>query len=173
MSYTKKCPKCPNGVIHRRGSFQCRSCHLKSVSPWDTESDRIEHIKKRRSDWFQKNKKRLQRKRKKEKRENPLLWKNRELKYHLKKMYGITYEKYIEMVDSQNSKCMICGVCVDKLHVDHNHITKQIRGLLCFNCNGGLGQFKDNLTNLKNAVQYLESYETSDHTKNSFNSTTS
>ena len=41
-------------------------------------------------------------------------------------------------------------------HIDHNHKTNKIRGILCGNCNMGLGHFKDNLDVLKNAIKYLE-----------------
>ena len=44
------------------------------------------------------------------------------------------------------------------LTVDHNHVTGQIRGLLCTNCNLGIGNFKDKTELLKNAIKYLEKY---------------
>lgn len=42
------------------------------------------------------------------------------------------------------------------LSVDHNHKSNKIRGLLCLNCNAGLGNFRDNITLLKKAISYLE-----------------
>lgn len=173
MPYTKKCPNCADGVIHHRGSLQCRKCHIKEVSPWKNDEEKKKHHQERQANWFQQNKKRIYKKRKKHHKENPEFWKERYFKYHLKRFYGLTYETYLEMVRSQNSKCLICGNHNEKLHVDHNHITKQVRGLLCFNCNGGLGQFKDNLTNIKNAVQYMERYETGNNTNTTFNSAAS
>ena len=46
------------------------------------------------------------------------------------------------------------GIC--KLHIDHDHKTKKIRGLLCHKCNNGLGNFRDNIENLDRAKKYLE-----------------
>ena len=47
----------------------------------------------------------------------------------LRRNYGITLEEYKDMVEAQNSKCLICGAEA-KLHVDHCHISGKIRGLL-------------------------------------------
>lgn len=60
----------------------------------------------------------------------------------------------------QYERCAICGVpekeLTRKLHTDHNHETGKIRGLLCANCNHGIGNFKDNIRLLFLAVEYLE-----------------
>ncbi|GAA2386324.1 hypothetical protein Cme02nite_67290 [Catellatospora methionotrophica] len=44
----------------------------------------------------------------------------------------------------------------DPEHVDHDHEFGNVRGILCFNCNGGLGQFKDNEQSLARAIEYLK-----------------
>lgn len=41
-------------------------------------------------------------------------------------------------------------------HVDHDHDTGKVRGITCFPCNGGMGQFKENVEWLANAIAYLE-----------------
>ena len=78
----------------------------------------------------------------------------------LKKRFGITLEEFDEMYKTQNGKCLICGVtesCLGhRLAVDHCHTTGKIRGLLCKSCNTAIGNFKDNINNLKNAIIYLE-----------------
>lgn len=45
-----------------------------------------------------------------------------------------------------------------RLFVDHNHETKKVRGLLCTNCNAGLGMFKDSIEKLELAIDYLNHY---------------
>lgn len=55
----------------------------------------------------------------------------------------------------QNTKnCMICG-SIEKLVVDHDHMTNKIRGMLCNHCNRGLGHFRDNTKTLSKAIDYL------------------
>ena len=85
---------------------------------------------------------------------------------NLKKSYGITVELYDSMYEEQNGVCKICGNpestirqgAVQSLAVDHCHDTGKIRGLLCNCCNRAIGMLGDNVTILRNAIQYLESY---------------
>lgn len=79
---------------------------------------------------------------------------------HLKRKYNITLEEYNQMSESQDNKCKICGQenmdgRYEVLAVDHCHTTGKIRGLLCGNCNLALGNFKDDIQLLKNAIIYL------------------
>jgi nitrate/TMAO reductase-like tetraheme cytochrome c subunit len=85
--------------------------------------------------------------------------------YKWKERYNITPEHYDEMVKSQNNRCAICGNVeiakhnitkkVQKLAVDHCHSSGKVRGLLCQDCNRGLGKFHDNIQRLENAIKYL------------------
>ena len=59
------------------------------------------------------------------------------------------------MLHRQNGVCAVCGVG-GKLHVDHDHETGLVRGLLCGSCNRALGLLKDNVDSLKMAIDYLE-----------------
>ncbi len=77
---------------------------------------------------------------------------------NLKFRYGITSEEYRNVLQKQDSKCAICGAVPGKrsLHVDHDHETGKIRGLLCHKCNVGLGHFSDDPNLLIKASKYLE-----------------
>ena len=78
---------------------------------------------------------------------------------NLMKDFGINADQYEAMLQEQNHVCAICGkqdICNRDLAVDHCHITKQVRGLLCTNCNMALGKFQDDLQNLQKAIQYME-----------------
>jgi len=78
---------------------------------------------------------------------------------YLKTRYGITVEQFEEMERKQKGLCAICGGPptgrFDRLHVDHDHLTKKVRGLICFDCNVGLGNFKDSQEFLDRASSYL------------------
>ena len=79
----------------------------------------------------------------------------------LKRKYGIDKQIYDNLLKMQNGKCAICGLQEKEhrnqvLNVDHNHLTKKVRGLLCNNCNRGIGHLKDSLSNLENALSYLK-----------------
>ncbi|HEX5533437.1 MAG TPA: endonuclease VII domain-containing protein [Actinomycetales bacterium] len=76
--------------------------------------------------------------------------------YHLVRRYGIGEREFDEMVERQNGKCPICRSSLgEKPHVDHDHKTGAIRGILCFNCNAGLGKYGDDPERLVRAAQYL------------------
>ncbi|WP_127503488.1 endonuclease VII domain-containing protein [Actinoplanes solisilvae] len=75
--------------------------------------------------------------------------------YHLRHRYGIGQAEFDEMLLMQGGLCAICEAD-DPQHVDHDHRTGRVRGILCFNCNGGLGQFRDNPVFLAGAITYLK-----------------
>ena len=72
----------------------------------------------------------------------------------------MTLSQYDELLDRQQGCCAICGTDIPggrgRFHVDHDHDTGEIRGLLCWQCNGGLGKFKDSPALLDRAASYLE-----------------
>lgn len=98
------------------------------------------------------------------KKDNPERSKRSSRERSLKFRFGINLQEYEELLHKQNYACAICGSTetrnmgdtVWSLSVDHNHITGKIRGLLCNNCNRGLGLLGDSLEALKKAIKYLE-----------------
>ncbi|MGY1733659.1 endonuclease VII domain-containing protein [Geodermatophilus sp. SYSU D01045] len=74
--------------------------------------------------------------------------------YHLMRRYGITVAEADAMLAEQGGLCAIC-VTAPAEHVDHDHVTGRVRALLCFGCNGGLGQFKDDPVVLRAAARYV------------------
>lgn len=79
--------------------------------------------------------------------------------FYLKRTYGITPQEYENLLIVQKYKCSICKTALmggGQTHLDHDHKTKKIRGMLCTNCNRALGHFKDNVNILKEAIEYLE-----------------
>lgn len=71
--------------------------------------------------------------------------------------YGITIEEYNKLLLDQNYVCKICNNKNENrnLCVDHCHSTGKVRGLLCDQCNTGLGKFKDSVDLLKESINYL------------------
>lgn len=77
---------------------------------------------------------------------------------HLKRKYGLTLDQYDEMLADQGGGCGICGRPPSdtiSLHIDHDHETGRIRGLLCFRCNNSLGDLDDDPDLLLAALLYL------------------
>ncbi len=92
---------------------------------------------------------------------------------YLRRTYKISYEKFCDMLENQKHICKICSRLLDTslgnatpkantAVVDHCHTTDKIRGILCNECNRGLGYFKDNIMSLENAVRYLTETESSE-----------
>lgn len=82
---------------------------------------------------------------------------------HILRQYGLTIEGYDRMLAAQENRCAICrsdysghnGSPNYSWHVDHDHETGVVRGLLCRNCNVALGMFRDDPAVLLAAVRYL------------------
>ncbi|HEX6472390.1 MAG TPA: endonuclease domain-containing protein, partial [Streptosporangiaceae bacterium] len=81
-----------------------------------------------------------------------------ERSYLLMRRYGLTADAVAERQMVQLDRCLICRREAT-LHVDHDHATGKVRGLLCFNCNNGLGQFRDDPERLRRAADYLDGIE--------------
>jgi hypothetical protein len=75
--------------------------------------------------------------------------------------YGITVDDWYRMLEQQRNRCAICGKPETHpkrtyLSIDHDHLTGKVRGLLCYYCNTGLGNFKDDILSLESAISYLQ-----------------
>lgn len=92
------------------------------------------------------------------------------------RIFGLTKEEFLSMLDHQRGRCAICGCDiagfdvyasgrkVTRCHVDHCHSTGAVRGLLCGHCNRGLGLFRDDPALFITAVEYLTSERTCERT---------
>lgn len=83
-----------------------------------------------------------------------------QLNSRMKSLYGITLDKYRELLAGQNGCCAICGLDSEsnthgRLYVDHCHVSGEYRGLLCNKCNSGIGKFADDAERLERAANYL------------------
>jgi len=75
-------------------------------------------------------------------------------RYHLKRAYGITPKQYENMSQEQMG---ICAICLEptKLYIDHDHVTGEVRGLLCQKCNSAIGLLYDNPARIDRAAKYV------------------
>jgi len=83
---------------------------------------------------------------------------DKRLAYRRSYLYGVSQGDYAALHDRFNGLCGICGSTEDSglaLAVDHCHDSGKVRGLLCNNCNNGLGRFKDDEALLQLAIKYL------------------
>ena len=74
---------------------------------------------------------------------------------YLKYEYGITVQQRDGMIAKQNGRCAICHE-PGKLHIDHDHATGRLRGMLCGSCNRAIGLLKDNPERMRSAAYYVE-----------------
>lgn len=90
--------------------------------------------------------------------EDPERFRQYEMARRLRRL-GISLEYYEQLMAAQEGKCAICLGAPNGnrnvLHIDHDHVDGQVRGLLCHSCNTSLGHFRDNPEVLRRAVSYL------------------
>ncbi len=165
-SLFKMCPGCKEqkppsefGVVKSNWDgrrHKCKKCYWEIRRKWSARNrDRIRLTKKRE---YEKNRdKYLEYMRSDVRRKRHFAWK-------LSKHFGISVEQYEEFMRRQAGCCAICLQPPDeakghknkpRLHVDHDHKTGRVRGLLCNSCNAGLGYFRDDIELLLSAADYL------------------
>jgi len=91
--------------------------------------------------------------------ENKARWAKYNHNANVRRKYHLEPEQYDAMLREQNYVCAVCekpNPDGKRLSVDHDHETLQVRGLLCNNCNNGLGRFLENVDLLRAAIAYLE-----------------
>ena len=75
----------------------------------------------------------------------------------IKRAYNLSKEDYEKLAAKAKGCCQICGKkSKRRLDVDHDHVTKRVRGLLCNSCNIGIGKLKHSVEILEAAIQYLK-----------------
>jgi hypothetical protein len=93
----------------------------------------------------------------------------------IKRRYGLSMERYEYILMAQRGRCLICREFMQdsvtrggrrngrSIAVDHDHATGEVRGLLCMNCNAGIGLLGDKTDNLKRAAVYMQAARGGDH----------
>jgi hypothetical protein len=88
-------------------------------------------------------------------------WQKNKEKLRIKRFfteYGLTEDAFFEMLRSQDGRCAICRIELQAgkfMHIDHDHVTQKVRGILCHKCNKGLGHFQDDVAVMQAAIEYL------------------
>lgn len=94
---------------------------------------------------------------------NPRAFTKSDWNAYLKRTYGITADEYDVMVGERRGRCEVCGQVPagkrDRLHVDHDHSTGVVRGLLCSACNVSLGHVKEDPARLRALADYIERHQ--------------
>ncbi len=181
----KRCPKC--GKTKAVGDFArnratadgrqtwCKACHLPLQRKWnkDNKERRLELGRR----WFNENRDRALAQRRSRyadtrtaSNERRRQWERRNKDkvavFNRRKniaRYGLTEETYTAIVDAQGGVCAVCKRApkTKRLHIDHCHAGGGVRGLLCGNCNIGIGNLKDSPALLRAAATYLETFDRS------------
>lgn len=74
--------------------------------------------------------------------------------------YGLEPGQYNSLVKKQHARCAICEKVMLSPNIDHDHKTGEVRGLLCSNCNTGIGLLGDSTDRLLRAILYLDKHWT-------------
>ena len=134
------------GLRNKRGKqvrmSRCRSCEIEYANNY--RKNNLEKVRAFKRKYNQ---------------ENP----ERKKRWHYRSNWvkkGYNADEVEKFISKQEQRCSICGVIPEKrLCLDHCHKTGKIRGLLCENCNRGIGMFQDDVAALKQAIAYLEKHQ--------------
>ena len=159
MFQTKPCIKCQ--AVNRTSSGACRSCKNANQEKRRKANPEKFLVASRKSAAKQR-KTHPEKCREANKRcwkKNGKLYAETQRDQRLQRKYGITSDKYEELLNFQEHKCAICPTPVNnskRFAVDHCHTTGKVRGLLCSPCNLMLGNAFDNPEILNKAATYLK-----------------
>lgn len=78
--------------------------------------------------------------------------------YQRRRKFGIPFGTYDRMLAEQGGACAICRAEFPRLLIDHCHASGKVRGLLCNNCNTGIGMFSDDPQLMQAAAQYVRQH---------------
>lgn len=131
------CPKCREREVARPRAAYCNPCHR------EYDKSRDYYNKGRHKLWHSRNRDKVRER-------------------QLKNKYSITQQDYLEMYRFQEGRCRICEDTYEKLVIDHCHRTGRIRGLLCRECNTGIGLLKESPKVFVNAIEYLKEIQNAD-----------
>lgn len=160
-SKVKYCPACqitktidlfPKNRSRKDGLHSsCKDCNNAYTTKYRKETQYQKHYYQENKEYY-KNKQKIYKIEKKDQ-----IYQQRK-EYGIKKNYGITFQQKLEMYENQNHQCLICRNSFEenKLTIDHSHVTKKVRGLLCHSCNAGIGLLKESKNILLSAINYLE-----------------
>ena len=161
----KACRKCgetkPLNEFHRAAAMrdghrnECKAC-WKIICKKRYAKNRDEHIAKVQ-EWRRRNPEKYDSYRKRYIAENRERIAIEERKGHLRRKYGLTLEEYDFLRLAQGDRCLICGAGEEGgLHVDHDHKTGRVRGLLCGKCNKAIGLLREDPALFDAASAYLQ-----------------
>lgn len=143
-SSTTMCKQCVNKVIHPRPCVICKLSFTPKNSAKACSPKCRMRFRKRQQAAYEKL----------HKHDRNIVISRRDSRLRLK--YRLTPAQFDSMLIAQDGRCGICNEPLsDKLHIDHDHRTKQLRGILCRHCNIGLGHFFDDPSRLEGAAKYV------------------
>jgi hypothetical protein len=162
---SKICVKC--GILKPLSDFykqsdmrdgyrnNCKPCHLNAHKDWYLRNREYEIA--RVSKWQQENADRVNEVQRINRTRRGDEYKRQEREGHLRRKYGLTQNMYEALVLAQLGKCAVCGANeATNLHVDHDHRTNKVRGLLCGKCNKAIGLLNDDPDLMLAAKRFLE-----------------
>lgn len=167
ITLMKRCKKCgelkPIELFYRAADMRdgrrndCMACNLAANRRRYLADPAVAIARVQR--WQQSNRDRVNESQRK-RRSDPEA-KRRERAGHLMRKYGMTIEQYDSMLADQGGGCFICGRPPREdisLHVDHDHSTGKVRGILCFCCNNALADFQEDPQLLIKAAGYVSQH---------------